>query len=398
MKWYHKVSLFLVAIGLLISDRWLNLNLKGLNASHLIFPFLLLSFYQFNIPKERTFFYLLLSYLALLNIFFVASGFDGFILLTTTAGTALIAIAMLNTRLRTVIISKLPEYVLGLTLLISLAYYLNFWESRLLGGERLTFMYNNENILAHQMSIGLVLALVKSAQVKFKHQNLLWFVISLIFIMPLIATVSRTGIALMLLTLGVFFYARLKVMGTFAIISLFFFAAVIGLLPDVEFLTKSKFINAFFERSTEAVDDPRFQLWQVGWNLAKDHFITGVGYANFLSTEWRNRIGQDSILGFGGFSSVHNSFIDLILIGGIWLLIVYVVLILWSLWKGAKLLRSYIPEVRLKGAAIISLIMGIVFFSMTGQAATEKKTWFIFAICYLWFDEGRLLIKRRSIG
>jgi O-antigen ligase len=129
----------------------------------------------------------------------------------------------------------------------------------------------------------------------------------------------------------------------------------------------------------------------LGLKLAKENFFTGVGFGNYSNLDWRNTVSSNHSLGFDGFGSTHNSFLDLIHIGGISLLIAYITLIGYVLRNGIKMIRSESPETRTSGALVLSSIIGIIFFSQTAQASMDKLTWFLFAVCYVWINEAKRL-------
>ncbi|MBK8563718.1 MAG: hypothetical protein IPN76_10345 [Saprospiraceae bacterium] len=187
MNLISQICLFLAAIGVLISDRWLNNNIPGFNASYLIFPFLLLSISNYTVSKGKVFIRLVLSYITVLLFFFIAGGAQGYVLLTTTMGTALIALAAYNMNFRVLFVKFFQPLYVFLTLLTALAYYAGMWQTRSLVSERLTFMNNNENIIAHQLCEGLAFCLY-IAFAKAQKMKLFLLFIAFLFLIPISAT------------------------------------------------------------------------------------------------------------------------------------------------------------------------------------------------------------------
>jgi O-antigen ligase len=249
-------------------------------------------------------------------------------------------------------------------------------------------MYNNENITAQQLCEGLAFCLFIGLSKSNKSRTFLLFIASL-FVIPIAATLSRTGFALMLIQFAIFSYARLKMKGVITTAMIAVAVSAIGLVPSLGIITNSKIIDSLAERSAETAEDIRFQLWEISWEIAQENILTGVGFGNYVSDVYRYRIGEKANLGFDGFGSPHNSFIDLIWIGGIWLVLIYTFILLRALYGGIKLIKATDMDLRMMGALIISLAMGVILFSMTAQAATDKRTWLIFAIMYLWIEEGK---------
>jgi O-antigen ligase len=397
MEIINKFVLFLFLIGLLISDRWLNEYTPGLNASYLIFPFFMLSFSRYSISDDKKIFFSLLSYIGILLIFFILSGGMGYTLLTTTIGTTLIALATINMNFRSLTTKDTQFIYIALTFLPVIAYYLGMWESRTLTSDRQTFMYNNENIIAQQLCEGLAFC-VFVAFSKIRESRWIYLLISSLFIVPITATISRTGIALMIITIFIFAYSKLKLKGLIVSSTLLMIAFLFGLIPKISFITNNQIFQSFLERTIEANEDIRFKLWEVSWNIAKENILTGIGFGNYESEVYRYRIGENANLGFQGFGSPHNSFIDLLWIGGIWLVAVYIFIIYRAVKSGLKFIKSSNNDIRNIGALILSLITGVILFSMTGQAATDKRTWFIIAICYLWMNEADKRSQLKSLS
>ncbi|MBK8563717.1 MAG: O-antigen ligase family protein [Saprospiraceae bacterium] len=200
----------------------------------------------------------------------------------------------------------------------------------------------------------------------------------------------------MFLILSIFAFAKLKTKGLLMTLFLGVIISIVGLLPSLSFLTGSRLFESFVERSVDTSEDIRFQLWEVSWAIARENILTGIGFGNYVSDVYRYRIGENANLGFEGFGSPHNSFIDLIWIGGIWLVIIYSIILAKGLAGGIKLLRNSDMDIRAIGALVTSLITGIFLFSFTGQSATDKRTWIMLAICYLWIEEGKQRLKYQS--
>ena len=113
----------------------------------------------------------------------------------------------------------------------ALAFYFGLWEIRYEGLLRLSFLKHDPNIVCYNMLFGFIFTLYY-----FKFQNYKWltkyvliFATSIFYLIPIIATVSRTGIIAFLLILIIYiFYAeqkkyfRLLTLGlTFIIFNLF---------------------------------------------------------------------------------------------------------------------------------------------------------------------------------
>lgn len=388
-------SLWLVAFGILFSDRWLNNNTPGLTRSYFIFPFLFLSLVNLKISWNEFPVKALLSYIGIASLSFIAGGFQGFILLTTITGTGLIFLSLINNNFSEMVINELMILVLLLTLLTAVAFYLGFWAFRneIIDNNRQTFMENNENIIAQQLCIGLSFTLFFTLYVKNKLLTILLFSAALIYIYPIVSTISRTGIFLMFITVALFVYVKIRNLGGFlSLITLTSMVVLFLLLGGID-INRINFLDGFTSRLDDVSEDSRFELWDLGIQLAKDNFFTGIGFGNFTNEDWRDQISSNHSLGYGGFGSTHNTFLDLIHIGGIGLLLPYLAMIGWNIKKGISLFRTKNKELNKIGALILSNMIGILLFSQTAQAATDKLTWFLFAISFIWIKRSeRVLI------
>jgi O-antigen ligase len=388
------LSLWLVAFGVLFSDRWLNNNTPGLTQSFFIFPFLFLSLLNLKInwnefPIKALFFYILVASLS-----FVAGGFQGGILLTTIAGTGLIFISLINNNFCEMVLNELMILVLVLTLFTAMAFYLGFWVFRkeMFDSTRQTFMENNENTVAQQLCIGLSFILFFTSYVKNKLLSYLLFFAALFFVNPIVSTISRTGILLMFITFALFAYAKIRNLGGIGPLLILMSIILIFLLLGGIDINRISFLAGFTSRLDETSEDIRFELWDLGIQLARDNFFTGVGFGNFTNQDWRNQISSNHSLGYGGFGSTHNTFLDLIHIGGIGLLLPYLAIIGWNIKKAVTLFRTKNKELNKIAALVLSNMIGVLLFSQTAQAATDKLTWFLFAISFIWIKQSEKVL------
>jgi O-antigen ligase len=390
MKFLKHFFLWLVAFGIIFSDRWLNNNTSGLAQSHFIFPFIFVSLINLKINWNQYPLKALFIYIGVALLSFLAGGLQGFTLLTTIVGTGIIFFSLINENFSEMVKNELMVLVMLLTLFTAIAFYLGFWEIRneMYGNTRQTFMENNENVVAQQLCIGFSFILFYSLIAKRKFQSYLLILIAIIFVIPIVSTISRTGITLMMIIAALFLYTKFSNYGWFGptliLLTLSKFLLVSGGID----INSIKFLAGFTERLDDASEDIRFELWALGVKLAKENFFTGIGFGNFTNNDWRDQISSNHSLGVGGFGSTHNTFLDLIHIGGIWLLMPYLGIIGWNLRKGIILLLSKNKGVNLIGALVVSNMVGILLFSQTAQAATDKLTWFLFAISFIWIKQG----------
>jgi O-antigen ligase len=392
MKLKTRLFLFFLVLGIWLSERWLNNNTPGFAQSYFILPFIVLSLLSTKINFQDSFIKAIFAYLFIATSYFIFGGFEGFVLLTTIGGTVLICLSLLNIKYENFIKSDLMYFFIILTSISAIAYYLGFWiiRNEQFDNTRSTFMENNENTVAQQLCIGLSFILFVAFKRQHKIVRTLLLILAAFYIIPILSTISRTGISLMVITIFLYIYVKYKSSSN----ALLFFSFILGgglIYFKVIDFENIKYFSIITERVDDASDDIRFELWDLGLKLAKENFFTGVGFGNYSNLDWRNTVSSNHSLGFDGFGSTHNSFLDLIHIGGISLLIAYITLIGYVLRNGIKMIRSESPETRTSGALVLSSIIGIIFFSQTAQASMDKLTWFLFAVCYVWINEAKRL-------
>jgi O-antigen ligase len=210
-------------------------------------------------------------------------------------------------------------------------------------------------------------------------------------VIPILATISRTGVTLFFIS--TFFFIWLLIKERYRLVTLFSFVVFILFgISFVEFLFKNNELLAlFFERTSDSVNDERSDLWKISLSLANENLLTGVGFENFYDYNWRRSVGlfyeqYDAETGttYSNFISVHNSFIDLVLIGGIFLLFTFLNVIYYPIrFAITRWVNGNRNEENFSLALLLSFMLSVVLFSFTGQGATQKLTWFLIAVSYL---------------
>ncbi len=145
----------------------------------------------------------------------------------------------------------------------------------------------------------------------------------------------------------------------------------------------------------------RSDLWQVGWEIAQDHPVIGVGLGNFsqYSPDYVRRPGQLKFVELIAERSlvVHNSYLQTLTETGIVGLGLMVAIILSSLAAAIQAAREFERKRKLEMAnlarglfiAISGALVAIFFIS----AETDARFWALYAIC-----PALLWIARREPG
>jgi O-antigen ligase len=399
MKWRSPdrtlhFTIILMVLGLVLSDPFL----VGLNSRFtqtlFVLPFLVYSFCTFSVSRRSQFLNLVLIYDLIVIFFFSIYGFNNVELLSNLFGTSLLGIAIYNNNVRNYIVTYGLRYLIISTTIFCFYYYFGSWEMQIAG--RSTFISHNENFLGQLLCTSFTILLYKLSIESKRKMTLLWLCLILLHVIPTMATISRTAITLLILTTFIFIFFQLKLYGRIFFIFLFLFISL-NSFYFVKFISnENEFLFRYLERTLEAKDDERAELWEIGINLAKGNLFTGVGFDKFYDYTWRGSVGllyeiNDSATGTfkSEIKSIHNSFIDLLLIGGIWLFFSFISIILIAFKNAASLLYFHSNKMDKKlGCLMMALLLNVLLFSITGQGATQKFTWFVFGLIFI-FYEGR---------
>jgi O-antigen ligase len=387
-KIIFNIIIFLLVFGLLISDPFLQKNFPGLTQGVLVFPFLVSSFIDYKFFRNNVFIEASAFYGSIILLLFMLSGAKSINLFSNTFGTVLFGLSVFNSKYIERIFRKSAVLVIIGCSVIAISFYLGFWDIDELT-RRYTFIDHNQNTLAFLMCIGVSFIFYYYHSAKNRKIKTGYLLLIAFLVVPILSTISRTGIVLLFITIFINIYFVTGLNKKIAIVLAGILIVLSSSLVLSLFETDLPYFQQFSERSTEAEQDSRIRLWSIGGKLANENLFTGVGFNNFYNDDWRRSVGLVNT----GFDvnrgqaydysvSVHNSFLDLILIGGIFLLIPYVFIILNLCYNSFRLFKLPQKEPKVVGAFILSTVIGIILFSFTGQAATFKFTWYLFAVNY----------------
>jgi O-antigen ligase len=388
-------TLILAVLGFVISDGFLDLNFLGLAQSHFIFPFMLVSFVNYSFNEKIKFEYkIILIYLFIIFLLYLSSGMQNFSLFSNTFGTCFVFFAFINPNFRDQILNLGLKVFIFFCVIYSLMFYIGEWSVDIYG--RASVFNHNENQIAEILCLGLFFSFYHFKLEISKKNRLIYIFIMLMLITPILATVSRTGISLLGLFIVIFIFDTFKLKSGVFVFVLLLSIIFLGNLLIGKIAESNKYIELFVERSNEAKDDERVHLWEDGIKAAKSNFLFGVGFNNYSNEHWRRNNGLvfQKIDGNTGLlvtspASVHNSFIDLILIGGIFLLISYLLILFTYINKSIRLINSKNNLNKIISKLVLLIVISVFLFSFFGQSASSKITWFQLAICSLLFNDVR---------
>ncbi len=330
----------------------------------------------------------LLSYLSIVFFFFAIDGFRNVVLLYNLMGTGLVGLTFYNSRINQLVFPSALYIYIGGTLFISFAFYFGFWQVIVESG-RASFINHNENMLGQLLNVGLAFSLLFYFTSTVLWKSRMFLLISFLHVTPILATISRTGIATLLLTVIIFIFASLRNTQKLGFITTVFIVLFTASASLFQLFQSNQYLSQFVNRASNSLEDERADLWNIALKIAKDNVFTGVGFSRFNDENWRIQEGLSfetndainnnyQIIG----ASIHNSFIDMIWIGGIYLFFVYLLILTTLLINSSKLLFYEDRQNRIVGALILSLTLNSILFSFTGQGATQKITWFTIGICF----------------
>ena len=171
-----------------------------------------------------------------------------------------------------------------------------------------------------------------------------------VFFTDVVLTQSRAGfLGFVGMLLAMFYFSNSK--KKFLVYS--FLALSIGLLfvPDTYFdrIHAIKSQNIHDNEITDKSSASRLLMWEVGWEMFKDHPITGVGNLNFSNAnkKYAASLGGsvDSTLlsytfgneGQRGLTHTHNTYLNILVEGGLISSVPFFMVMILPLWRGFRL-------------------------------------------------------------
>jgi len=240
-------------------------------------------------------------------------------------------------------IVRYEQFILGCFTLLAL------WgiEQHFRGNERLEGLggsaTTDSNGVAAVLILAFPLALNLALHGAAKRQQWLGWLSSAAIFLAVIATQSRGGLLGLFVATAVFFlYTRKKKK----------MLVVAGLLVALASVFTS---DAYMERMSTIVADEeerdfsagsRLVLWQAGMLIFSDYPLTGTGFLSFpvAKQEYRDKVqnADEALLeySFRGYKVGHNTYIQALSEGGLFLFVPYALLIAGCLWSNRSLRRQ----------------------------------------------------------
>lgn len=385
-----QIALFLFIIGLLIPNRLLVSVVSWGKQSMFILPLVMLFLFSLKFPQNRILRNALLTFALIMVFQLLRSLGGGFISFYNYAGVIMIPVIITTLFVYKYDYTIHLRYYLIFSSAIALSFYLGMWQTYDDG--RSAFAGDNPNLTSNLLLIGAAVSLYFMS-VTDGGKKRMFLALSLIHAIPIYFTFSRTGIVvLVVIFLNTFFYlsrARFVLNAIFIGVILFF--AVSYQILEVSNIKGLSFIIERFGQSTERRE--RAVLWEAASTEIGKNLLLGVGLKNYNDPEWKIAHGLSGELYSSRgpvtvAASVHNSFLELMLLGGLPLFLLYLFILGYIAYRSSR----YMAQLKFSRPSRIFLLTLnffwiIFFFSLTGQASYQKHTWWMIAVSFLYFDK-----------
>ncbi len=265
-----------------------------------------------------------------------------------------------------------------------LAFYLGLWEQV---GDlvRMTFLRHDPNHLGHLIiyTFIAILAVIQGSQ---KIRNVwVWPVVAVCFV-PLAFTFSRTSLLAFTIVL-VFYFIVLAGNNRAGNIVIGVFALLVGVITLLS--NQNKIVEGITDRFSEE-NEARSNFNKSGLDIIAENFFTGVGVAKFQDPVWRVANGfSRTQFDDGGARQVatttHNGFLDVFLIGGVFLFGAFITIITFPaifLFRKTKLLGTNM-EVQWRKFLVYSFTTTFILINLTYSLYNSKLGWWGIAFSYV---------------
>ena len=393
MRFIYPLALLIFCISLLLGEEYLLNNFGIATQAFLSLPVMLLSALFFKRPESKVFYTSFLLICVVFAYLLLISAFGGFLSVYRVLGNIVLGILIANPNFRKVNVTYgLRFYYWSSFFLLVITFFTGIFWSEIENGRMTAFDLNSNNcasLLVVSTIIGVLLWLKENR----RDLKNLYMITSLLHVFPILSTVSRSGVVSLLFVALFYFVAFHGRKALFTGVMLF--AMLIAVLQFISI----RYIDEFEIRIGETTDDPRIAIATTAYEIFSDNLVLGVGLPNFLDERWRIRnnlvMWNPSQTSFG-VVSIHNSFLDLGLIGGLPLLALYLVIVFYPALFASMHILSQSRVIRIYSAFILSTFALVFIYSFFHQAYVHKHNWFLLGIVYLLIPEIKRAISFRN--
>jgi O-antigen ligase len=248
-------------------------------------------------------------------------------------------------------------------------------------GARASVPGQNVNKFGNISGMGIIISLFLKERWKGYKQILLYGAV-IFFLYGMIISASRGVVVALCLVLPIYLVGnkrRLKSVGNLLLIallasSLFFVGLRKGLITEY---TVNRILS--IENYEDTTMPLRFTIWRVGWKIAQDNFITGVGLGNFpLEYSKYRGIYSGRVATLGWAADPHNTYLSIFAETG-------VIGFLLFLWFHGNLFFLILKKINANAVFALCILVFIGLISLKGTLHFSKFYWFGISLSYLIF-------------
>ena len=380
MERIKNIAYFIYILSLIPGDTFY--GDLGLAQSYFLFPIVILFFVKTKLTFNRDIIYPLLFIIGLAT-FYLLLDFKGAVIewYRIIGNLFLVIVLPEMYKRRSNAFLFIPMILIGF--IPAVAFYLGFWELKLEYQLRLSFLRHDPNILSYNLLFGYISALyfIRFNNAGWLKKYLSIFVISAFFLIPILATISRTAlVAFVLIFIVYIFFAERKKINR--AITLFFalIVIIIGLIKTAN----NELIGALTERIAET-DDARTGFIDAGLKIIKNNFFTGVGLSNFGNDKWRIYNGffmySEGVI---SQTASHNGIMDILMIGGIFFLLSFLYIIFYPIFRVKKTKYSEVNDnFYFDRFLAISSVITFIVINLTYSSYMSKTAWTAVTLLYI---------------
>jgi O-antigen ligase len=342
----------------------------GKVAGYLYIISLLMARYEITIGKERNYIYPLL---VLLIIIITSSGVHFNIIssqildMTLLQNIILYILFLIHEKNDKGVISEGIKYLSAGTVLLSSFFFLGIGVERSHGDEgRLSILGDNENMIGIRMVIAIIVFMyfINTSNKKVNIKNIIYVISIGFMIMVMRETVSRTAsisLALAFIAAIYFYLATNK-----SISKIFYITILLTIISFVvlPFIMSNELLVERLEKVKGGDLANRDYLWKVFWEAILNSPYLGYGYSGYYMVSWQE---------LGAISSPHNVILEVLLLGGMSGLIVFIIFNYYIL---SNAIKTYRNEKKYLGLLLLVPYAGML---AVGHTLGKKIMWYILA-------------------
>lgn len=201
----------------------------------------------------------------------------------------------------------------------------------------------------------LTLLIISNIYLFFQNKKVTNIIFSIVLILPIISTVSKSTIILLLIGIVTFLFVKFKIAMKFVIITCLF-VGLYYIMSDKILILLSKYASSYFVRrfilyfESGNLFGDRANEYNTIFNLYKDSWFTGLGFGNIS--------GNNQL--YSGMDSMHNEYLRFFIEGGIVGGILFSIIIVLLVYLIIKIISNRKIDSNDKALAVTFTIMFLI--------------------------------------